>query len=263
MYLTPRQGDRCECSGISGAELASGLRETLVRYKRIIRCFHSKEFHLSVLFLSALPLLQTISHHGHARREKGQMAPITTSKAVASFGLRALSLSNRNLRASSTARKSVNVQDLLATPTWSVGSLLPKTSDWSTSSEKPISRELLRHLLRLSALPIPKTEEEERRLVGVLESQLYFVRDIQRVDVSSVEPLRSIRDESEEGRKEATIGLEQLRHVLSVEIAQGHRRRPKRSTDVADPLEPNEDSSAVMSALRPSSGYFVVRTGQK
>ncbi|RAH59563.1 DUF726-domain-containing protein [Aspergillus piperis CBS 112811] len=108
-----------------------------------------------------------------------------------------------------------DIDAMLAKPTWSVRSLLPEESD--KPSAPSVTPAQLRHLLRLSALPQPATEEEEKKMLETLESQIHFVKQVQRIDASGVEPLQSIRDESPEAVQENTIGLEKLREALSKE----------------------------------------------
>ncbi|OJZ91632.1 hypothetical protein ASPFODRAFT_122688 [Aspergillus luchuensis CBS 106.47] len=108
-----------------------------------------------------------------------------------------------------------DIDAMLAKPTWSVRSLLPEESD--KPSAPSVTPAQLRHLLRLSALPQPATEEEEKKMLETLESQIHFVKQVQRIDATGVEPLQSIRDESPEAVQENTIGLEKLREALSKE----------------------------------------------
>ncbi|KAF3188032.1 hypothetical protein TWF106_011647 [Orbilia oligospora] len=96
------------------------------------------------------------------------------------------------------------VEAILEKPTWSITELLPPSHPKSTSTTPPpdpkdlITPEKLRHLLRLSALPMPKDQQEEDEMIKDLNDQLYFVNKIKEVDVTGVEPLVAIRDESEE-----------------------------------------------------------------
>lgn len=48
------------------------------------------------------------------------------------------------------------------------------------------------------------------------------------MDTEGVEPLQSIRDETEEGIRDATIGLEDLKGALKEEEFVGRNRRPRR-----------------------------------
>ncbi|RKU42919.1 hypothetical protein DL546_002983 [Coniochaeta pulveracea] len=162
----------------------------------------------------------------------------------------------RQSSSSSSLPTHVDPATLLSTPTWSVKFLLPATS---TSSER-ITPSQLHHLLRLSALPLPQNQEEEDRMISVLQSQLAFVRDVQSVKTDGVEPLQSIRDETEEGLREATIGLETLREALASETVFGRRKRRRRQRSVQrkeelgwDPLE---------TASRRTGRFFVVKSGK-
>ncbi len=62
-------------------------------------------------------------------------------------------------------------------------------------------------------------------MISELQSQLRFVRAIQEVDTEGVEPLIALRDETEEGEKEGTIGLEEMRGELGKEEVVGMRGR--------------------------------------
>ncbi|KAL4820200.1 hypothetical protein BDW67DRAFT_172938 [Aspergillus spinulosporus] len=115
---------------------------------------------------------------------------------------------------------------ILAEPTWSVRSLLPDPA--AKPSSPSVTPAELKHLLRLSALPQPSSPEEEEQMLETLESQIHFVKEIQKVDTTGVEPLQAIRDESPEAVKENTIGLEQLREALSKERVVGRNKRIQR-----------------------------------
>lgn len=120
---------------------------------------------------------------------------------------------------------------MLTTPSWSVSPLLkPETS--SPSQRDSVSREQLYHLLRLSALPLPESEAEEKELLNDLESQLHFVRAIQRVDTEEVQPLVAIRDETEGVQREEEISLETLKKEFEKEEVWGSRGRIRRKSDV-------------------------------
>lgn len=132
-----------------------------------------------------------------------------------------------------------SIEDLLARPTWSVRSLLPDsesapsdtqskaaTTTSTDSKEKPppqqpleqeVTREKLHHLLRLSALPLPKTPAEESKLLSSLRSQIHFVRAIQSVDTSHVTPLVAIRDETPDAIAEQTVHVADLQQWLDLE----------------------------------------------
>ncbi|KAK1972139.1 hypothetical protein LY78DRAFT_462220 [Colletotrichum sublineola] len=152
---------------------------------------------------------------------------------------------------------------LLSKPAWSVASLLPlgsKADASVASTEEPISRAKLHHLLRLSALPLPESEAEESAMLRTLHSQLHFVRDVQSVDTTGVEPLRSLRDETGEGVAEAAIGLRELQDALGKEIRFGHKKRPKRVRGEKVDTKDVEDWDPLKTASRTAGKYFVVQS---
>lgn len=163
------------------------------------------------------------------------------------------------LRYSSTGPLQPDPAAVLSRPTWSVRALLPRAD--ADNHETLITVPQLHHLLRLSALPLPRDADEEARMIAVLQSQLHFVRDIQSVDVTGVDPLRSIRDETPEGLGEATVGVEQLRQALSEEVAFGHTRRPRRQKKALDTAG-IEDWDPLQTASRKAGRYFVVRSAK-
>lgn len=134
---------------------------------------------------------------------------------------------------SSQQTDTANIGALLATPTWSVRSLLPSatssTSSVAASSNDTITPTLLRHLLRLCALPIPApSSAEEAALLDTLRTQLHFVRAVQAVDVGSdVQPLTAIRDETRAGRAEAREAVERgVLETLRGEEEDAYSQRP-------------------------------------
>jgi Asp-tRNA(Asn)/Glu-tRNA(Gln) amidotransferase C subunit len=150
---------------------------------------------------------------------------------------------------------------MLAKPTWSVRSLLPLTKPTGT-----ITQAQLHHLLRLSALPQPKDAKEEEKMLEALHSQLHFVGDIQKVNTDGVEPLVRIAEETDIARKEATIGLEDVREALDKEVVRGRNRRSRR-TKQQEAIGLEEDWDVFQTASEtvdvPGSGrYFVVRSGK-
>ncbi|KAJ0422839.1 hypothetical protein BJY00DRAFT_300084 [Aspergillus carlsbadensis] len=139
-----------------------------------------------------------------------------------------LRLRVNNLRSrlySSSSDNTDSIESILSKPTWSVRSLLP---DPSTKTPPSVTPAQLRHLLRLSALPQPSSPEEEQQMLDTLESQIHFVKEIQKVDTTGVEPLQSIRDESPEAVKENTIGLERLREAMAKERVVGRNKKIQR-----------------------------------
>ncbi|KKK23953.1 hypothetical protein ARAM_003430 [Aspergillus rambellii] len=162
---------------------------------------------------------------------------------------------------SSSGAKEEDIESMLSKPTWSVRSLLP---DAATKPPSPsVTPAQLHHLLRLSALPQPSSQEEEQRMLGTLESQIHFVKEIQKVNTTGVEPLQSIRDESPEASKENTIGLEQLKEAMSKEQIIGRNKRIQRVVDSGRNNRPDGDAwdgNALGYASKTKGKYFVVDT---
>ncbi|KAL8666434.1 MAG: hypothetical protein Q9202_001457 [Teloschistes flavicans] len=114
-------------------------------------------------------------------------------------------------------------------PTWSLEDLFSRNAQ---GPEPTVSIEELHHLLRLSALPLPKDPVERRRMQKDLQSQLQFVKAIQEIEIpDDVEPLQSIRDETAEGLKEQEVGCETLKDELGGEEVVGTRGRIRRRTN--------------------------------
>lgn len=164
------------------------------------------------------------------------------------------------------------LKDYLAKPSWSVSSLLSPSSSETDSELPEVTSKTLSHLLNLSALPQPKTKEEEEKMLKILSSQLHFVREIQSVDTTGVKPLSAIREETEEARAEMTIGLDALKEALGQEEIRGRMKRPRRRVD--DKYEYDSSQGIVTSdrgaewkpldgAPRTYGKYFVVETEGK
>ncbi|CAI6268165.1 unnamed protein product [Periconia digitata] len=157
--------------------------------------------------------------------------------------------------------KAVTAQDLdsiLAKPTWSVESLQPSRTQASDAPR--ISSKQLHHLLRLSALPLPKTPEDEAKMLDTLSAQLHFVGEIQQVDTKDVKPLRAIRDETEAAEREQTITLETLKDAFAKEQVVGkHHKRIQRDTTPIDAKDV-EDWDVLGAAERKVGTYFVVES---
>lgn len=150
------------------------------------------------------------------------------------------------------------IEKLLQKPTWSVDSLLPPETPQPDAPK--VSSTQLHHLLRLSALPLPETPEEEVKMLETLSAQLHFVGEIQQVDTSGVVPLRAIRDETLANEEDQAITLESLKDALAQEEVIGkHYRRVKRKTDPIDAKEV-EDWDVLGNADRKVGKYFVVES---
>lgn len=144
------------------------------------------------------------------------------------------------------------IASLLKKPTWSVSSLMPSPPPQSESVkagskketkephaqkkttkdpnlQKPTAKDSsdpeafeitsskLHHLLRLSALPPPRSAQEQTTMLRTLQQQLHFVKEIQKVDTTGVTPLVALRDETQEARQEREFTLESLREFLRME----------------------------------------------
>ena len=210
-----------------------------------------------------------------------------------------------------------SIDRLLESPTWSVRSLLPpgnlrkeqtpspaetsigaeeaSTVDAPSGSaaapdtlEDEITPQKLHHLLRLSALPLPRSAEEESRLLHDLRSQVHFVKHLQSVDTSDVEPLVAIRDETEAAKQERQVTLADLQPWLDNEAKVGRngtvrrRKTDLRAAAEAEQKRMREEEAGKASDdggaerflwedLKPSGEeegrrwgkYYVVRRGKK
>ncbi|RSL54525.1 hypothetical protein CEP54_009837 [Fusarium duplospermum] len=167
------------------------------------------------------------------------------------------STTTRTLTTNSSSKSTA--ASILEKPTWSVRSLLPSSP--SSAPAEIITPAQLHHLLRLSALPLPPTPADEAAMINTLQNQLQFVRAVQRVDTTGVEPLRAIRDETDAVHGEATIGLADLDEALSSEVLVGHYQRARR---VRDKVESEAEKwDALGTAGRTAGRYFVVESGKK
>ena len=165
-------------------------------------------------------------------------------------------------RPSSTTQKPGDLEVLLGKPSWSVKSLFD--SEDPSEPTPTISQKQLHHLLRLSALPLPTSEAQEARMIKDLQSQLKFVRAIQRVDTEGVEPLQSIRDETKEAGLENEITLASLQADLDKEEVVGKRGRIRRrgSVSSAPSAEGTEDWDPLSQAPNTLGRFFVVDTAK-
>ncbi|CAD0058494.1 unnamed protein product [Aureobasidium pullulans] len=124
----------------------------------------------------------------------------------------------------------IDVEALLATPTWSLDSLLPPSTP--STSTPTISSKQLHHLLRLSALPPPQDAAEEAKMLSSLSSHLHFVNEIRKVHVLGLTPLQSLRDETAAGIEMQEIGMKDLEEAFKKEEVKGtYYRRIRRDQD--------------------------------
>jgi Asp-tRNA(Asn)/Glu-tRNA(Gln) amidotransferase C subunit len=156
------------------------------------------------------------------------------------------------------------VQKFPSQPSWSVQALLPPSNH--VPADLGLTSEKLRHLLRLAALPEPKTEADEAEMLRDLASQLHFVKQLQQVDTEGVEPLRAIRDESDEAEKAAELTVDKLKHAFDGEHVVGHhyRRIRRRKQPAASQVDIDTPShwQPLEHAQTPQGKYFVVDKSQ-
>lgn len=165
----------------------------------------------------------------------------------------------RNVRMSSTEAKGPDdIATMLAQPSWSVKSLLEPTP--GSLQEAPITQKQLHHLLRLSALPLPESENEEARMIKDLQSQLQFVKVIQSVNTDGLEPLQSIRDETKRAERENMITVQSLKDEFDKEVVVGRRGRITKTQVPPCDAEGIEDWDPLGQAPKKLGRYFVVET---
>lgn len=99
-------------------------------------------------------------------------------------------------------------------------------------------------------------------MLQTLESQIHFVKEMQQVDTTGVDPLRSIRDETPSAVKETTIGLDQLRDAMGMERVSGRSNRIERVHGEKNTRPDGDtwDGNALGSASKTKGKYFVVET---
>jgi hypothetical protein len=110
-------------------------------------------------------------------------------------------------------RPGINLDELIGSPGWILEDLLPpnrlKNIHVKNAEKDSISPETLRHLLRLSGLPPPRSDQEETELLSALHDQLHFVRHVQSVDTTNIKPLIRIGKEYESTDHAGTISYEE------------------------------------------------------
>ena len=100
-------------------------------------------------------------------------------------------------------------------------------------------------------------------MLETLGSQLHFVREIQKLQLASVTPLRSIRDESAAADFERRIGYEEVKRGLEKGNAGRRNSREMRISVSSETLNQTEDWDALGHAERKVGRYFIVETGNK
>lgn len=181
-------------------------------------------------------------------------SPVTSSGLSSRKNFSAASLSAENFK------NHAEIASFLSKPSWSVSSLLPTSAQ--IEAEDSVTPKQLHHLLRLSALSPPSSSEEEAKMLRDLKAQLHFVKAIQAVDTTGVEPLQAIRDETVQARKENEITLESMKEALGNEevVGRHHRRIRRRAGDVTDAKEV-ENWDVLGQARKKVGRYFIVESG--
>ena len=164
----------------------------------------------------------------------------------------------RKLSGASSILSEDDLVTLLEQPSWSMNSLLDVPSH--AKSQSTISQQQLHRLLRLSALPLPTSADEEAKMLNTLSSQLNFVRVIQLVDTTGVQPLQNIRDETTQAKRETEINLDCLKEELNNEeiIGPSRRIKGKRATPVNN--QTVQDPDLLAHAPKKLGRYIVVDT---
>lgn len=100
-------------------------------------------------------------------------------------------------------------------------------------------------------------------MLKTLSSQLHFVREIQSVDTSGVEPLRSMRDETSEAEKEIEVTMDDLKEAFAKEERVGRSGRLRRRKDLPVDTEGAEEWDVLAHASRRVGRFFVVENGKQ
>ncbi|KAK2742829.1 hypothetical protein FQN57_005120 [Myotisia sp. PD_48] len=177
--------------------------------------------------------------------------------------LRRVSKSNPVRCSSSNSRShsqpQCDIVGILSKPTWSVQSLILNTHEGNHPPS--VTPKLLQHLLRLSALPQPSNTAEEQDMLQTLESQIHFVEQIQKIDTTQVEPLRSIYDETKDAENECAIDYTKLKAALDQEEYVGRTRRIHRRAKKPEAQEDEmRDFKPSHTADKTTGKYFVVQS---
>ena len=100
-------------------------------------------------------------------------------------------------------------------------------------------------------------------MLTTLSSQLHFVKEIQQVDTTGIEPLRSLRDETLAGEKEAELGMNAMNEALAQEEVRGkHYKRIRRRRDQVSNKQ-EEDWDVLGTASKKVGRFFVVEGGKE
>lgn len=157
---------------------------------------------------------------------------------------------------SATEKNKVDVAKLLRRPTWSLTNLSSGEEDVAKTISSEITSSKLQHLLRLSALPLAVSPEEQSSKSKALQTQLNFVRDVQNFDAAGSLPLQAIRDETRSAVKQRTIGVAEVAGFLLQEDYSGRNRRPRTRRGKAS--TPDSGNWDVLKTAAQTTGRHVI-----
>jgi hypothetical protein len=96
-------------------------------------------------------------------------------------------------------------------------------------------------------------------MMDTLAAQLHFVKEMQKVDTTGIEPLRAIRDETAEAEQEQEITLDTLKDALDQEKVVGRfYKRIRRQAETTKPERRPPSWEPLEHAQRTSGKFFVV-----
>lgn len=100
-------------------------------------------------------------------------------------------------------------------------------------------------------------------MMDTLAAQLHFVKEMQKVDTTGIEPLRAIRDETRTSQKEQEITMDTLKDALAQEEVVGkfYKRIRRKAATTKPELEP-DGWNPLGQASRTSGKFFVVDSGK-
>ena len=99
--------------------------------------------------------------------------------------------------------------------------------------------------------------------MDTLAAQLHFVKEMQKVDTTGIEPLRAIRDETKAAIREQEITLDKLEEALAQEEVVGKfYKRIRRKPEATKPERQPKDWDPLSQAKRTSGKFFVVDSGR-
>lgn len=96
-----------------------------------------------------------------------------------------------------------------------------------------------------------------------LNSQLHFVKEIQSVDTTGVEPLRSIRDETLQGENEKELGMDDLKDGFAREEKVGRSGRLRTKRNLPEDTNDAEQWDPLAYTGKKVGRFFVVETGKE